>query len=102
MIRIIITLSILFIGTTQIAFVQPIPQQSSKRDCRKDNDGDGISDCFDKCPDTPANVRVDAKGCPRDTDGDGIADYKDKELITPTECQPADSNGIGDCNRGKK
>lgn len=65
--------------------------------CDVDSDGDGVSDCFDRCPDTPAGVAVDTHGCPLDTDGDGVPDYKDKQLITPTECQPSDSDGIGNC-----
>jgi len=62
-----------------------------------DTDGDGVTDQFDKCPDTPAGVKVDATGCPLDTDGDGVPDYKDKQLITPTECQPVDADGVGKC-----
>lgn len=65
--------------------------------CEKDADGDGISDCFDRCPNTPGGVSVDSHGCPFDTDGDGVADYKDKQLITPTECQPVDADGVGRC-----
>jgi len=33
----------------------------------------------------------------RDTDGDGIVDCKDKQLITPTDCQPVDADGVGKC-----
>ena len=62
-----------------------------------DTDGDGVTDQFDKCPDTPAGVQVDAHGCPLDTDGDGVPDYKDKQLITPTDCQPVDADGVGKC-----
>ncbi len=65
--------------------------------CDKDADGDGISDCFDRCPNTPNSVSVDSHGCPFDTDGDGVPDYKDKQLITPTECQPVDADGVGKC-----
>jgi len=65
--------------------------------CDKDADGDGISDCFDRCPNTPGGVSVDSHGCPFDTDGDGVFDYKDKQLITPTECQPVDADGVGKC-----
>ncbi len=65
--------------------------------CDIDTDGDGVSDCFDRCPDTPVGVAVDTHGCPMDTDGDGVPDYKDKQLITPTECQPSDADGIGTC-----
>ena len=62
-----------------------------------DEDGDGVTDQFDKCPKTPKGVAVDSHGCPLDTDGDGVPDYKDKQLITPTECQPVDADGIGKC-----
>lgn len=62
-----------------------------------DEDGDGVTDQFDKCPGTPANVKVNTDGCPMDTDGDGVPDYKDKELITPTICQPVDADGVGKC-----
>ena len=66
--------------------------------CDKDADGDGISDCFDRCPNTPGGVSVDSHGCPFDTDGDGVPDYKDKQLITPTECQQnVDADGVGKC-----
>lgn len=30
----------------------------------RDSDGDGVSDRFDKCPDTPAGTPVDGSGCP--------------------------------------
>lgn len=63
----------------------------------QDSDGDGVSDKFDKEPNTPAGCPVDAHGVTRDTDGDGVPDCKDKELITPTQCQPVDADGIGKC-----
>lgn len=62
-----------------------------------DSDGDGVTDQFDKCPGTPAGVAVDTHGCPLDTDGDGVPDDRDKQLITPTECQPVDADGVGKC-----
>ncbi|MCB9064574.1 MAG: hypothetical protein H6551_05445 [Chitinophagales bacterium] len=62
-----------------------------------DSDGDGITDQFDKCPGTPAGIAVDSHGCPLDTDGDGVPDDRDKQLITPTECQPVDADGVGKC-----
>lgn len=73
------------------------PKSSGASKCDNDADGDGISDCFDRCPNTPGGVSVDSHGCPFDTDGDGVADYKDKQLITPTECQPVDADGVGKC-----
>jgi OmpA-OmpF porin, OOP family len=33
-------------------------------DLKKDSDGDGVSDLFDKCPNTPAGTVVDGSGCP--------------------------------------
>lgn len=62
-----------------------------------DSDGDGITDQFDKCPGTASGVAVDSHGCPLDTDGDGVPDDRDKQLITPTECQPVDADGVGKC-----
>jgi outer membrane protein OmpA-like peptidoglycan-associated protein len=62
-----------------------------------DADGDGITDQFDLEPNTPKGAPVDSHGVSRDTDGDGVPDYKDKELITPTQCQPVDADGVGKC-----
>ena len=62
-----------------------------------DADGDGVTDQFDLEPNTPAGSPVDAHGVSRDTDGDGVPDIKDKELITPTQCQPVDADGVGKC-----
>ncbi len=62
-----------------------------------DADGDGVTDQFDLEPNTPAGAPVDSHGVSKDTDGDGVPDFKDKELITPTQCQPVDADGIGKC-----
>lgn len=62
-----------------------------------DADGDGVTDQFDLEPNTPAGAPVDARGVARDTDGDGVPDYRDKELVTPTQCQPVDADGVGKC-----
>lgn len=62
-----------------------------------DADADGITDQFDLEPNTPSGSPVDSHGVSRDTDGDGVPDYKDKELITPTQCQPVDADGVGKC-----
>jgi outer membrane protein OmpA-like peptidoglycan-associated protein len=62
-----------------------------------DTDGDGVTDQFDLEPNTPKGAPVDTHGVSRDTDGDGVPDFKDKELITPTQCQPVDADGVGKC-----
>jgi outer membrane protein OmpA-like peptidoglycan-associated protein len=62
-----------------------------------DSDGDGVTDQFDLEPNTPKGAPVDTHGVSRDTDGDGVPDFKDKELITPTQCQPVDADGVGKC-----
>lgn len=38
--------------------------EKSVEDLKKDTDGDGVADQFDKCPGTPAGVAVDGSGCP--------------------------------------
>ncbi len=48
-----------------------------------DQDGDGVPDSLDKCPNTPAGVAVYSDGCPTDMDGDGVPDYLDKCPNTP-------------------
>lgn len=50
---------------------------------KTDQDGDGVLDIVDKCPDTPAGEQVDANGCANDSDGDGVPDYMDLEMDTP-------------------
>ncbi len=61
-----------------------------------DSDGDGVTDQFDR-EQTPQGCPVDTHGVSLDTDGDGVPDCKDKELITPTNCQPSDADGVGKC-----
>ncbi|MES2646121.1 MAG: thrombospondin type 3 repeat-containing protein [Bacteroidota bacterium] len=68
---------------------------------RNDLDGDGIKNKRDKCPATPAGVKVDENGCPFDTDKDGIADYLDKCPDLPGSlemngCQDKDKDGVAD------
>jgi len=38
--------------------------EKSIEDLKKDSDGDGVADQFDKCPGTPAGTAVDGSGCP--------------------------------------
>lgn len=49
----------------------------------EDEDGDGVIDSKDKCPNTPKGVKVDSNGCALDSDGDGVPDYLDKCPGTP-------------------
>jgi OOP family OmpA-OmpF porin len=67
----------------------------------KDSDGDGVTDSNDKCPETPAGVKVDKNGCPLDTDKDGVADYQDEcpEVSGTKEtkgCPDQDRDGVAD------
>lgn len=55
-----------------------------------DSDNDGVCDSQDKCPDTPAGVKVDGSGCPLDSDGDGVPDTFDE---CPTIPGPPTNNG---------
>jgi len=71
--------------------------KSEVQGLKTDTDGDGVADIFDKEPNTPAGSPVDTHGVTRDTDNDGVPDWKDKQLITPTECQPVDADGVGKC-----
>ena len=48
-----------------------------------DDDGDGVLNLADECPDTPPGAAVDTLGCPIDTDMDGVPDYRDKEESRP-------------------
>lgn len=57
---------------------------------KADEDGDGVSDYFDKEPGSPAGARVDGSGRAMDIDGDGVLDHEDE---CPTEAGPADNNG---------
>jgi len=44
----------------------------------EDADKDTVEDWTDKCPNTPAGMKVNALGCEIDTDGDGVLDSVDK------------------------
>jgi len=58
----------------------------------EDADKDGVEDWTDKCPNTPAGMKVNALGCEIDTDGDGVLDSVDKcptvYAQTPDGCPP--------------
>ena len=69
-----------------------------------DSDGDGVLDNRDRCADTPAGARVDARGCPSDSDGDGVPDGVDRcnttaagATVDATGCpKDSDSDNIAD------
>ncbi len=55
-----------------------------------DDDNDGVCNLYDKCPDTPAGIKVDGAGCPLDADNDGVPDSIDE---CPTIPGPPTNNG---------
>jgi OOP family OmpA-OmpF porin len=66
-----------------------------------DEDGDGVPDNKDRCPGTPADIKVNDDGCPIDSDGDSVFDYKDRCPDTPKQTKvnsfgcSVDSDGDG-------
>jgi len=67
----------------------------------KDEDGDGISDEFDICPNTPMDYAVDTVGCPMDDDNDGVINEEDNCPDVPglpafNGCPDSDGDGIVD------
>ena len=47
--------------------------ERSVEDLKKDSDGDGVADQFDKCPGTPAGTAVDGSGCPLPTSTSAVS-----------------------------
>lgn len=67
----------------------------NKSGCELDNDGDGIVNSQDYCPDdTPLSLSagIAPNGCPKHSDADGTPDYRDKCPNTPRGAK-TDSNG---------
>ncbi|MFC2110399.1 OmpA family protein [Bacteroidota bacterium] len=58
-----------------------------------DSDGDGVTDLYDKEPNTPENVKVYGNGVSVDSDNDGIPDYQDN---CPFEKGTIGHNGCSD------
>ena len=57
-----------------------------KRGCEFDNDGDGVVNSQDYCPDdskTTLSRGIAANGCPKHSDADGTPDYRDDCPNTP-------------------
>jgi outer membrane protein OmpA-like peptidoglycan-associated protein len=59
----------------------------------KDSDNDGVSDYFDKEPETPEDCEVYGSGKAVDSDGDGIPDCRDKEPFSPRGAE-VDEDGV--------
>jgi outer membrane protein with beta-barrel domain/thrombospondin type 3 repeat protein len=57
-----------------------------------DDDGDGVPNGKDRCPDTARGALVDQRGCPTDLDGDGVPDGLDRCPGTP-KGTPVDAFG---------
>lgn len=81
-------------------FFTPKAKKTSKYDDIKfpelgnDEDGDGVQNDIDVCPDSPSGAKVDEKGCPVDSDGDGFPDSFDDEPNTPVGLN-VNNKGIG-------
>tara|TARA_X000000368_G_scaffold418365_1_gene417773 strand:- start:844 stop:2496 length:1653 start_codon:yes stop_codon:yes gene_type:complete len=59
----------------------------------EDADSDGVSDTFDKNPNTPLGVAVDGSGRALDVDMDNVADYRDADPFSNRGAQ-VDANGV--------
>lgn len=73
-----------------------------------DQDGDGVTDDRDRCPNTPKGVPVDINGCPRDDDNDGVPNHQDQCPNTPAgaevdlrgcEIVKEQDSCLGDCDQ---
>ena len=63
-----------------------------------DDDGDGVGNAADQCPDTPAGEPADENGCAesqKDDDGDGVSNAADQCPATPPG-EGTNSNGCGE------
>lgn len=87
-------------GKEHVEWINPVEAiyediaKTSKRvdELSGDQDGDGVSDYFDKDNTTPAGAMVYGNGQAVDTDGDGVADIKDLEPNSPKGAT-VDENG---------
>jgi len=70
-----------------------------------DTDADGVINCLDTCPNTPACASVNQTGCPTDSDNDGVFDGCDAcpgtlagDPVGANGCSTADEDGDGVLN----
>ena len=61
----------------------PAGAEVNKDGCERDDDNDGVPNGPDQCPNTPEGRDVDATGCERDDDGDGVPNSEDQCPGTP-------------------
>lgn len=69
------------------------PEQMDMLVLNDDEDGDGVTDFKDDCPQTPSGSKVNEHGCPIDSDGDGVPDGLDEEPATAPGA-PVDARGV--------
>lgn len=83
---------------------EPIRVARAEAERIPDQDGDGVADPLDRCPDSPSWMRVDPTGCGPDSDHDGVFEGLDRCPGTPTgeivdrdgcSSTQADSDGDG-------
>jgi OOP family OmpA-OmpF porin len=66
--------------------------ENAINDLKKDSDGDGVADQFDKCPNTPAGTVVDGSGCPINFPKIDTSLFVKKSDLYPSESTKAYSN----------
>jgi len=59
----------------------------------EDSDNDGVSDAFDKSPNTMLGVSIDGAGTPLDVDMDNVPDFRDADPFSNRGVQ-VDKNGV--------
>lgn len=59
--------------------------EKSVEDLKKDTDGDGVADQFDKCAGTPAGTKVDGSGCPLPVPAPVVAPVETASTVTGFE-----------------
>ena len=60
--------------------------------CIQDQDGDGVTDDIDECPNTVSGAAIHVNGCERDDDGDNVVNHLDDCLNTRANA-PVDARG---------